>query len=433
MNHHAPLPPHDSDAEQALLGSLLIDPQAIPNVIPCLQPDDFYIHKHRQVYEAVVALHDRADPVDFVTLCDELERREALANVGGSAALTDLINHVPSAVHAQGYARIVARTALRRRMLTTASSLAQLAYDLAIPEEEALDQIEASLLALRRDGHDRLHHLSFYLHELYDQAQQELATPISTPFPSLNQLLHGLHPSDLVVVAARTGFGKSSFLSSLALDAAQHHHPVALFSLEMSGLQIAQRLTAMQSGLTLHDLRTGRLDSDDWSLLVEASGQLSLAPIWIDDSPAISLLNIRSKARRLMAQHGIHLLVVDYLQLVSAPGRHETRNLEVGTITRGLKSLARELDIPILVASQLSRAVEHRSDQRPRLSDLRESGSIEMDADVVIFIHRDDLDAPLAHLIVAKQRNGPTGQVPIAWRPQSAHFSPLARTQEVPQ
>ena len=432
MGRNTPLPPQNIDAEESLLGSLLIDPRAILDVAPLLCPADFYVPKHRFVYEAILALNDHGDPVDFVTLCDALEQREQLVDVGGAAFLSTIINRVPSAIHATTYAQIVARTAIRRRMIDAASTVAKLAYDETIDVEAAIDQVEATLLALRRDSRDRLRHLSSYLQELFGAGRIETPQSVPTDFPSLDRLLDGLQRSDLIIVGARTGIGKSSLLLTLALNAAkQHDRHVGIFSLEMSGVQIAQRLTAMESGINLQRLRTGNLEDDDWSFIGRASDELSQAGIWIDDTPAISISNIRAKARRLMAQHGLDLLIVDYLQLITNPGRHENRNLEIGVITRGLKSLARELNVPIVVASQLSRKIEYRSDKRPLLADLRESGSIEMDADVVIFIHRESSAeqavSSLTQLSVAKQRNGPTGEVAVVWKPQTAQFEPLKR------
>ncbi|MCP4542298.1 MAG: replicative DNA helicase [Chloroflexi bacterium] len=431
MAKSVPLPPQNVEAEESLLGSLLIDPRAILDVAPLIRPSDFYIQKHRFIYEAILALNDRGDPIDFVTLCDALEQRGQLANVGGAAFVTTLINRVPSAIHAPSYAQIVARTAIRRRMIDAASTVAKLAYNEAIEVEAAIDQVEATLLALRCDSQDRLRHISSYLQELYSEGKIEEPQSIPTDFPSLDQLLDGLQRSDLIVVGARTGIGKSSFMLTLARNAAKHGQNVGIFSLEMSGTQITQRLTAMESGIDVQRLRTGNLKDDDWSLIARTSDTLSQAGIWIDDTPAISISNIRAKARRLVAEHGLDLLVVDYLQLITNPGRHENRNLEIGVITRGLKALARELDIPVIVASQLSRRVEFRSDPRPLLSDLRESGSIEMDADVILFLCRESgaerSATPLTQLIVAKQRNGPTGEINVVWKPQTAQFEPLKR------
>lgn len=264
MGKNAPLPPQNVDAEESLLGSLLIDPRAILDVIPLIQPSDFYVQKHHFVYEAILALNDRGDPIDFVTLCDALEQRGQLANVGGAAFVSALINRVPSAIHATTYAQIVARTAIRRRMIDAASTVAKLAYDETIDVETAIDQVEATLLALRRDSRDRLHHLSSYLQELYGEGKVEEPQSIPTDFPSLDQLLDGLQRSDLIVVGARTGIGKSSLMLTLALNAAQNHgRHVGIFSLEMSGAQIARRLTAMESGIDLQRLRTGNLEGDD--------------------------------------------------------------------------------------------------------------------------------------------------------------------------
>ncbi|MFW6116127.1 MAG: replicative DNA helicase [bacterium] len=429
------LVPHNVEAEEAVLGSLLIDPEALYRVSPFLKPDDFYLQKNGWIYEAILALHERREPVDFVTLCDELERQERLEEIGGAAYVTHLINAVPSAIHVEAYGHIVEHSAIRRRLISAASRIAQLAYQEDEDINQAVDRAEQALFSVSqrritrdltpvqeviRRYYDRIEYL-------YDHRDEPLGVP--TGFVDLDRLLGGLQRSDLILIAARPSVGKTSLGISIARHAANLGQHVAIFSLEMSSEQVVQRMVSAETGIDAQRLRLGELREEEWPLFVQATGRLSDLPLFIDDTPSISVLQMRTKARRLHAEHGIDLMLVDYLQLMTTDDRrNESRVQEVSYISRSLKGLARELDIPLVAISQLSRAVEQRSDKHPILADLRASGSLEQDADVVMFIYRDELYNPeteeqnIADIIIAKHRNGPTGSVQLFFRDRLAQF-----------
>jgi replicative DNA helicase len=432
--------PHSVEAEEAVLGSLLIDPESIFRVSPFLHPDDFYIVKDRWVYEACLALHERREPIDFVTVTEELEKRGQLAEMGGPAFISYLINVVPTAIHAEGYGRIVERTAVRRKLLQAASDIAQYAYDEAADVDDTIDKSEQVLFAVsqRRQSRDLLPisevMRSYYerIEYLYEHRGEPLGIP--TGFIDLDKLLGGLQRSDLIIVAARPGVGKTSLMLSMALNAARKFHQrVAIFTLEMSSEQIVQRLISAETGIDSQRLRLGELREDEWPLFVQASSALGDTLLYLDDTPSISVLQLRTKARRLHAEHGLDLIILDYLQLMTGDTRAENRVQEISYISRSLKALARELHVPVMAASQLSRSVEQRGDKKPVLSDLRESGSIEQDADVVMFIYRDDVYNPdserknVAEIMVAKHRNGPTGTIELYFRNNLAQFVNAAR------
>lgn len=374
--------PHDVEAEEAVLGSLLIDPDALYRVASFLRPEDFYIQKNGWIYEAILSLHERREPVDFVTLRNELEARGLLEEVGGAAYLARLIDTVPTAIHVEAYGRIVEEAAIRRRLISAASDIAQLAYQEGQEIGEVLDRAEQSLFAIsqRRITRDLVPIQEvvrpFYdrIEYLYTHQGEPLGVP--TGFIDLDRLLGGLQKSDLIIVAARPGVGKTSLCLSIARNAARLGKHVAIFSLEMSAEQVVQRLVSAETGIDAQRLRLGQLREEEWPLLVQATGVLSELPIFIDDTPAISALQLRTKARRIHAEYGLDLIVVDYLQLMTSDVRVENRVQEVSYISRMLKSLARELDVPVLAVSQLSRAVEQRTDKRPVLADLRESGCL---------------------------------------------------------
>jgi len=383
--------PHSVEAEEAVLGSLLIDPETIFRVSPFLRPDDFYIVKNRWVYEACLALHEHREPIDFVTVTEELEKREQLAEIGGPAFVSHLINVVPTAIHAEGYGRIVERAAVRRKLLQAASDIAQYAYDESAEIDETIDQSEQALFAVsqRRQSRDLLPisdvMRSYYerIEYLYEHRGEPLGIP--TGFVDLDKLLGGLQRSDLIIVASRPGIGKSSLMLSVALSAARKFHQrVAIFTLEMSSEQLVQRMVSAETGIDSQRLRLGELRDDEWPLFVQASSALSDSLIYLDDTPSISALQLRTKARRLHAEHGLDLILVDYLQLMTGEARAENRVQEISYISRALKGLARELNLPVMAASQLSRSVEQRSDKRPVLSDLRESGCLAGDTLVTL-------------------------------------------------
>jgi len=429
------MPPHSIDAEEAVLGSILIDPEAIFRVSAFLKRDDFYIVKNQWVWDACMALHERREPIDTVTLGRELEGRGQLAEVGGLAYIQQLVNVVPTAIHAEGYGRIVERTALRRRLLAAASEIAQLAYDESEDIDETIDAAEQALFGVsqRRISRD-MRPIADVIRDYYDRIEylyEHRGEPLGIPtgFVDLDKLLGGLQRSDLIIVAARPGVGKTSLMLNMALSAARRFHQrVAIFSLEMSNEQIVQRLISGETGIDSQRLRLGTLEEEEWPLFVQATSALSETLIFVDDTPSISALQLRTKARRLHAEHGLDLIIIDYLQLMTGDNRSENRVQEISYLSRSLKGLARELNVPVLVASQLSRAVEQRSDKRPVLSDLRESGSIEQDADIVMFIYRDDVydeDSErrnVAEVIVAKHRNGPTGTVELYFQKNLTQF-----------
>jgi replicative DNA helicase len=427
--------PHNIEAEQAVLGALLIDPDAIFRVNTFLRADDFYVERHRWLYDSILALHDRGEAVDFVTLCDELERREQLAELGGAAYITWLIDATPTALNVEHYGRIVERTSTLRRLIGAAGEIAALAYEDNDDVDEVVDRAEQILFGVSQQRitrdivpiRDVVSEYYDRVNYLYEHKGETIGVP--TGFRQVDKLLGGLQNSDLIIVAARPGMGKTSLLLSFALNAARKYNQrVAIFSLEMSAEQLVQRLISAETGIDSQRLRIGNLREEEWPNFIQATGALSDTMIFIDDTPSISSMQVRTKARRLYAEYGLDMIVIDYLQLMQGDRRTENRVQEISFLSRTLKGLARELNIPVVVASQLSRAVEQRNDKRPMLSDLRESGSIEQDADIVIFIYRDEYYSPetdqanIAEIIVSKHRNGPTGMVPLFFRKEQAQF-----------
>ncbi len=428
--------PFDLEAERAVLGSLLIDPEAIIAIAPQLQPDDFYHTAHGLIYEAALALYERREPIDFVTLSGELERRGKLNEVGGSAYLASLVESVPTAAHVEHYAGLVQRAAILRRLIQAGAKVAALGYEERLPVDELLDKAEQILfeVARRRQRQDfvSLRTLLEQFFDKMDYLHQHRGEIVGVPtgFHDLDVLTGGLQRSDLIVLAARPSAGKTALALSIAHQVAMRGIPVAIFSLEMNKEQLVQRLLALETGLDTQRLRLGYIDDEEWVDLMKGFGRLAEAPIFIDDTPAISSMELRSKARRIKAEEDVQLIIVDYLQLMQSH-RSDNRVQEISEISRSLKALARELDIPIIALSQLSRAVETRNPHIPVLADLRESGSIEQDADIVMFIYRDEMYDPntdkkgIAEIIVAKHRNGPTGTVPLRFFQRTTRFADL--------
>ncbi len=431
------LPPHNLEAEQSLLGSLLIDRDAIIRVAASVKPEDFYANANGAIYRAVLDLYNRREPTDLVTLSDELARRDQLDGVGGAAYLASLVNAVPTAVHVEYYGRIVERTATLRRLIDAGGQIVAIGYQDGIDTEDALDAAERAIFTVsqQRQTKDFLS-ISDVLEELFDQVDllrqnRSRVSGVPTSYHDFDELTGGLQKSDLVILAARPSMGKTALALGMAYGAAiTHGKTVGIFSLEMSATQLVQRLLSMETGINSHRLRMGDVDEGEFERMVRAIGRLSEANIFIDDQASASIMDVRSKARRLQAEHGLDLIVVDYLQLM-AGRRTENRVQEISEISRGLKGLARELDVPVLALSQLSRAVETRSDHRPMLSDLRESGSIEQDADLVLFIYREDKydqeteKQGVAEIIVAKHRNGPVGSINLRFFDGTARFADL--------
>ncbi len=427
--------PHNVEAERAVLGALLIDPDAIFKVNTFVRPNDFYAERHQWIYDAVLSLHERREAVDFVTLCDELERNERLVELGGAAYLSALIDSTPTALNIEHYAHIVERTSTLRRLIGAAGEIAALAYEDTDEVSEVVDRAEQILFGVsqRRAAGD-VQIIRDVVSEYYDRVDylyQHKGETIGVPtgFRNLDKILGGWQKSDLIIVAARPGMGKTSLMLSAAQIAARKYNQrVAIFSLEMSAEQLVQRLISAETGIDSQRLRIGNLREDEWPTFIQATGALSETMIFIDDTPSISAMEVRTKARRLYAEYGLDLLIIDYLQLMQSDRRSENRVQEISFLSRALKGLARELNIPVLVASQLSRAVEQRNDKHPMLSDLRESGSIEQDADIVMFIYRDDYytiesEHPnIAEIMISKHRNGPTGMVPLYFKKELAQF-----------
>ncbi len=432
--------PNNIEAEQGVLGSLLIDPEALDQVIGFLRVDYFYRNAHRQIYEAILAINSRGVPADFITLCDELEGRNQLEQVAGPGYVTSLINQVPTSGNIVYYARIVERTGVLRQLIRVTGEITALAYEetdaaSALEQAERLvfDLSQRFLLAASTDvGMSELMAQSMEaLQRRYENRGRVVGVP--TGYSDLDALLGGLQRSDLVILAARTNVGKTALALNVAYNAALQGHKVGIFSLEMSREQLAQRFIAMDSGVEQQKLRTGRIEDEDWPQLVEALERLEALGIRIDDTAGISLLQMRSRARRWMIDYGIKLIIVDYLQMVTTGEnrKYENRQQEVSAVSRGLKNLARELNVAVLALAQLSRAVEGRQSKVPQLSDLRESGSIEMEADAVMFLYRDELYDPQterknqADVIVAKQRNGPQGSVVLYFQQARQRFRNL--------
>jgi replicative DNA helicase len=427
--------PHNREAEEAVVGAVLINPEAYLDLAQFLQPDDFYIVRHRWIWEAFARLHEKRIPLDFLTISEEIESAGQLLEIGGPAYLTALLNQVPTSLHAEAYGHMVEAAAIRRRLLTSANQIATLAYNERESVENIIEEAEKSIFNVseRRLKKD-LQPISAVLSDYYDRIGELAKRPedifgVPTGFIDLDRMLTGLQPSDLVIIAGRPGQGKSGFLLSAAKNAAlMHKKNVAIFSMEMSNEQVVQRLLAQETGIDSQRLRNGKLKEDEWSLLTHAVEVLGDTHIYLDDTPAITPLSLRTKCRRLHMEFGLDLIILDYIQLMGGDMRNENRVQEVSYISRNLKVLARELNVPVLAAAQLSRAVEQRTDKRPVLSDLRESGSIEQDADIVMFIYRPDqyekdtAKNNVAEIIVAKHRNGPTGSVELIFLNHLAKF-----------
>jgi len=424
------IPPHSEEAEACVLGAILIDKDAIVSVAEFLRPEHFYNENNALIFQALLDLYEERKPIDIVTLKDELKKRKILTKVGGSAYLANLVNQVPTAAHVEEYGRIIKDNYTKRELISAAAKITESAFDEGQEATEVLDRAEQAIFALSQK-HLRQVFLPVkeILAESFDRLDELHKTAgglrgIPTGFKDLDDTLAGMQDSNLIILAARPGLGKTAF----ALCVAQHvavkeKLPVGFFSLEMSKEELVDRLLVSQADIDAWKLKTGRLDEEDFTKLSEAMGELAEAPLFIDDTPALTVLEMRTKARRLMAEHGLRFLVVDYLQLMRSVRQLENRVQEVSEISMGLKNLARELKIPILALSQLSREVEKRGRKRPQLADLRESGSIEQDADVVMFLWREDEeDLENVELEIAKHRNGPLRRIKLHFRGDRIKF-----------
>ncbi len=433
------LPPQNIEAERSVLGSLLIDPEGYTKISGALRPEDFYRHSHKRLYQAIQSLGERSEPPDWVTVCEELERMEALEEVGGEVYVSSVANDVPSAFHVEYYADIVRRAAVLREIIDGASRIASMAMTADAESTQVLDTAESIIFSIARQTDSREYvPIREVLTEFFDQLDFRNQHPgvlsgIPTNFETLDSLTGGFQRSDLVIVAARTGIGKTTFLLNVARNAARNNEvPVGIFTLELSAEQLVQRLVSLEARIDSRKLRDADLEDTDFQRIGRAIGELSESPIYIDDSPMLSIMQLRGKARRMQAEHNIGMIVLDYLQLMQG-SRTENRVQEISEITRSLKGLARELNVPILAGAQLSRAVEQRPESRPRLSDLRESGSIEQDADLVIFLYpetSDSTDAGPVNIVcdVAKHRNGPVGRLNLRFARNLGRFDEVKRS-----
>jgi replicative DNA helicase len=435
--------PHNLEAERSVLGAILLHNDAFNLAAEVLDSGDFFRDAHRRIFEKMIKLSERNDAIDLVTLKEELSRSGELDEVGGPAYITALVDGVPRSTNVEHYARIIKEKATLRNLIFSANKIVASAYEAEDEADLILDQAEHAIFAIADkkigDGFVSLRDLAQGSLDTIERlhARKELVTGIPTGFTDLDEMTSGFQPSDLIIVAARPSMGKTS----LVLNIAQHvgtktDMTVGVFSLEMSKEQLFLRMLTGEARIDAHRLRGGFLGERDWGKLAQAIGTLSESKIFIDDTPSIGVLEMRSKCRRLASQHGLHLVIIDYVQLMQGRGRFENRTLELASISRSLKGLAKELSVPIVLLSQLSRATESRADHRPQLSDLRESGALEQDADVVIFIYREDQyadkNAPatdaqgVAELIIGKQRNGPTGVVKLAFIREFTRFENLA-------
>jgi replicative DNA helicase len=434
------LPPQNVEAEQSILGGILIENEALHKVIEILTVDDFYRDAHQMIFNAMLDLLERGEPADLITLMNELRKLNQLDSIGGASYLASLSDSVPTAANIEYYAKIVKEKAILRKLIHTSTEIITKSYEDREDVEELLDEAEQSIFEISENRVKpsfypikRIVKDSFEIFQrLYEK--KELVTGIPSGFKELDRMTAGFQPSDLIIVAGRPSMGKTAFCLNLAQYAAiENKIPIAIFSLEMSKEQLVIRMFCSEAHVEGNRLRTGFLNESDWPKLTIAAGNLSEAPIFIDDSPALSVLELRAKARRLKGEHGLGMLIIDYLQLMRGRMKVESRQQEISEISRSLKALAKELNIPVIAVSQLSRKTEERTGNRPQLSDLRESGAIEQDADLILFLYRDEVynrseDNPnkgKAEVIIGKQRNGPIGKVDLAFWDKFTTFKDL--------
>ena len=433
------VPPQNIEAEQAVLGAMLIKKEAIAEVQEILQPDDFYREAHRIVYEAMVQLQNNDEAVDLVTLTEQLRKSEQLDKIGGLAFITQLANAVPTAANVVYHAKIVKEKAELRSLINAATAIASAAYEDNTDVENIMDDAEKKILAVanRQNGgaFESMKSIVMRTFERINVLYESKGglTGISSGFKDLDKLTAGLQKSDLILVAARPSMGKTAFTLNIASYVGTHGGKVAFFSLEMSKEQLMQRMLCAEGGIDATKLRTGQLDTPEWNKLVHVADTLSRAPIYIDDTAGITVMELRSKARRLKAEHGLDLIIIDYLQLMQGrPSKNgDNRQQEISEISRSVKALARELDVPVIALSQLSSSVESRQIKKPMLSDLRESGSLEQDADIVMFLYREDYydkdteNKNITDIIVAKHRNGPVDTISLFFQKEYTKFRDL--------
>ena len=431
--------PHDDVAEQSVLGGMLLSKDAIADVVESLRASDFYKPAHETIYEAILSLYGHGSPADAITVADELKKRGELTRVGGAAYIHTLIASVPTAANAQYYAEIVKEHAIMRRLIEAGTKIAQLGYANETEVDTLVDQAQAEIYAVT-DDNAKEDYVSFSeaLEETINEIDANSNRPdgvygVPTDFIEFDELTGGLHGGQMIVIAARPGVGKSTLALDIARSAAIHHHMATVFfSLEMSRTELAMRILSAEGKISMGRLKKGDLDTEGWTNLATLQGRIDSAPLFIDDSPNMTLMEIRAKCRRLKQRNDLKLVVLDYLQLMSSGKKVESRQQEVSEFSRSLKLLAKELDVPVIALSQLNRGSEQRTDKRPMVSDLRESGSIEQDADMVILLHREDMYNPdsdrvgEADMIIAKHRGGPTRTIPLAFSGKYSRFNNMA-------
>ena len=432
------VPPHSVEAERAVLAGTILRSSVMGQIAPLLRPEDFYLPAHRLLYAGALELHAANSPVELVTLAQRLRDRGELESAGGAAYLAELAQAAVSAANAEYYAKIVRDKAIQRGLIEAGAHIISTSFDTARDVAGLIDEAEQSVLAISSRNSSGFRSVQELVGGVVDAVLKPAAggiTGLPTGYPELDAITHGLQPSDLIIVAARPAMGKTALALNLAMRVAiAEGAPVGIFSLEMSEHQLMQRMISLWGKIPQEQLATGRLTKNAGARFFETADLLRTAPLFINETPAISTLELRSQARRLKAEHGLGLVVVDYLQLMRSSRRTDSRELEISDISRSLKALAKELNIPVIALSQLNRKVEERQDKRPMLSDLRESGAIEQDADIVIFLHREEAYKPdtakkgIAELIIGKHRNGRTGTVELAFLPEYTAFEPLART-----
>ncbi len=439
MSQYERIPPHNDDAEKSVLGSVLLDKDALFEVLEILKPEDFYNEMHKEIYSSVIELYRKNQPVDILTVSEELKKRKSLEMVGGRAYIALLSTVVPSTSNAGEYAKIIAEKAILRKLIGAASDIIEKGYQEKMNSAEVLDFAERGIFEIAQARQSK----DFAL--IKDVLWENIAkidemsklegniTGLTTGFIDLDARTSGLQKSDLIMLAARPAMGKTAFALNIAQQAAIKAK-VLIFSLEMSRDQLGQRMLSMESRIEMQKLKTGNLERKDWDQIHIALDTLSKTGIYIDDTPGITAMEIKNKCRRLKAEKGLDLIVIDYLQLMNFEGKSESRQQEISALSRFLKLLAREMDCPVIVLSQLSRAPEQRTDHRPILSDLRESGSIEQDADIVMFLYRDEYYNPettdkpnVCEVIIAKQRSGPTGTIELTWLGKYTRFVDKSR------
>lgn len=429
------VPPHDDAAELAVLGAMFLDREAASLALEMLTGEDFYRPDHRQVFEAAEELYHSGVPIDMITVKNKLEEKQVFEQIGGLPFLANISTSVGSSTNMRHYAAIVEEKSVLRRLIRTANNISQMSYEGKTDVNAIMDTAEKGIFDIMQNRHsDQFHHIRDIAVDSIEKIEdiyrsKGKLTGVPTGFVDFDQKTAGLQKSDLILLAARPSMGKTAFALNIIQNAAiRSNVPTAVFSLEMSREQLVNRMLCSEAMLDAQRLRTGELTDSDWADLIQAMGPLSQAPIYIDDTPGVTPMEVRSKCRRLKVEKGLGLIVIDYLQLMSGNSRNDSRQQEISEISRALKAIAREMEAPVIALSQLSRACEQRADHRPMLSDLRESGAIEQDADVVAFLYRDEYYFPdtekknQAELIIAKQRNGPTGTVDLTWMGQYTKF-----------